>query len=388
MKYLRRMLAIVTNWYSQLGSLVKLAAALTTIIGVGTAAYQVYSTLHDETIRRERITTSMRLAASQLEGKDYALSWDANAKALELAPTDATAQAQQAQIAMAWLDDVRLSSKPGATKFGDISDPLLDSLARRAASPSVRGVELADLKAHIGWARFLKSRDGVTGLHVAEEFDAALKIDPDNMYGHVMRGFLLLWEGGPPEAARADFEKALNSSVNPAYRDQMILSALFNSSNDEHQFAAVNFADRIRKDGRTIDDRSRQRLLWTYEIGIGDIEYLARLSRIMPVQDHIATLDWLLTDQTDRERRQNDSVLKAYFLELAGNNPEALALYQQVVAATAPQTAKRAVELARSGIRRLTEGASGRVGVDCQIDTAKLKRGENVPRRSPGCPRN
>src|SRR5436190_434616 len=54
MKYLERMLAITMRWYSQLGSLVKVAAALTTIIGAGTAAFHVYSLLQDDATRREK----------------------------------------------------------------------------------------------------------------------------------------------------------------------------------------------------------------------------------------------------------------------------------------------------------------------------------------------
>jgi hypothetical protein len=361
-KSLRRLLATAAGWYSQLDSLVKVAAALTTIIGVGTAAFSVYSTFHDEAARRKTVAAYVSEAGSHLNGQDYALSWDANARALKLAPGDPAALAQQARIAMSWLDNIRLSSKPGATEFGDIANPLLDALVQRATSPGIRGVELADIKAHIGWARFLRSRDGVAGLRIAEEFDDALKIDPGNMYGHVMRGFFVLWQGAPPQAARADFEDALNSGVDPPYRDGMILAALFNSSADEYNFAAVDYANRIRKSGRPIDNASRRRLLWFYEIGIGDIEYLNRLSRIIPFEEHIATLDWLAMDETADHRQRNDIVLKAYFLELAGHKPDALALYQQVVAAASPQTANRIVELARSGIRRLTRTSGGTRG--------------------------
>jgi hypothetical protein len=382
---LPQIIAIATRWYSQLGLLVKVAAALTTIIGVGTAAFQVYSTWHDKAARHEQIAASVRLADSQLKGQDYALSWEANAKALELAPTDAAAEGQQARIAMAWLEDVRLSSKSGATKFGDIADPLLDALVRRAGSPAVHGVELANIKAHIGWARFLRSRDGVTGLRIADEFTDALKIDPGNMYGHVMKGFFILWEGGRPEAARGDFDAALRSGIDPTYCDHMILAALFNSNDDEHQFAAVDYANRIRKSNRTIDAESRQRLLWVYEIGLDDIEYLTRLSRVMPLEEHTATLDWLLTDQTDERRRQTDNVLTAYFLELAGKNPEALVLYQQIITTAPPRTGSRAVELAHSGIRRLKQQSSRGRSIDCQAGSAKASRSENLPRSDAEC---
>jgi tetratricopeptide (TPR) repeat protein len=262
--------------------------------------------------------------------------------------------AQQARIAMAWLENVRLSSKPGATTFGDIVVPLQDALVGRATQPAVRGAELADIKAHIGWARFLRSRDGVTGLRISEAFAEALQIDPGNMYGHVMKGFFILWQGGRPQDARADFDAALESPVDPPFRDRMILAALFNSDGDEYRFAAIEYANRIRKGVRTIDPESQRRLLWCYEMGLNDIEYLTRLSRVIPLDEHIAMLDWLLTDLADPQRRGNDNVLRAWFMEQAGQKSEALALYQQLVATTPPQSASRAAELARSGIRRLS----------------------------------
>jgi tetratricopeptide (TPR) repeat protein len=379
---------IVARWYSELGSLVTVAAALTTMIGAGTAAFGVYSTWHDHAVRSQTVAAAVRLADNHLKDHDYALSWGANAKALELAPTDAAALTQQSRIAMAWLEDVRLSSKSGATTFGEIADPLLDALVKYAALPAVHGVELADIKAHIGWARFLRSRDGVTGLRIADEFTDALKSDPDNMYGHVMRGFVILWDGGRPEAARADFDAALKSPVDPPYRDRMILAALFNSTSDDHQFAAVDYANKIRKSGRRIEADSQRRLLWIYEIGLHDTEHLARLSTIIPFDEHIATLDWVLTDQADGPRRQNDDVLKAYFLESAGKNQEALALYRQVLAAESPETPGRVVDLARSGIRRLSPRGSGGNNVGCPSDNTEPKHRGNVPGSNAGCQRN
>jgi tetratricopeptide (TPR) repeat protein len=355
-------IAAVKRWFSQLDTLVKVAAGLTTLVGVGTAAYQGYSAWQEQAVRHRAVAAYVSEASSDLDAQDYSLSWDANAKALKLAPTDPAALAQQTRIAMAWLENVRLSSKSGATTFGDIANPLLDALAQRAASPMVHGVELANIKAHIGWARFLRSRDDVMGLRIAEEFDEAIKIDAGNMYGHVMRGFFILWQGGQPDDAKADFNAALQSDVDPPYRDRMILAALFNSHQDEYQLAAVYYANVIRKSGRPIDAGSRHRLLSLYEMGISDIEYLNRLARTIPFDEHIATLNLIAADQTEEHRQRTDIVLKAYFLELGGKNAEALALYQQVVAATPPQLAGRATDLARSGIRRLTRASGGTRG--------------------------
>lgn len=353
MSKLRHAFVSAQRKFSLLSPLMKVVGALTAIIGLATAIAQVYSAISDHVARREAFASLIKVADTQLHDREYNASWNANVKALEIEPKSAAALAQQARIAMLWLENARLSSKPGAKTFGDITDPLEDVLAQR--STFARGTELADIKAHIGWARFLKSRDGVTGLRILEEFMEALSIDRGNMYAHAMKGFFIIWRGEPVEAARADFDAALQSSVDPDFCDRMILSALTNFHTDAHQFAAVEYANKIRKSGKTIDEELRDRVLWSYEDGLSDLEYLARLARVIPLDEQIANLDWLMKDQT-ADRLRNNRALLAYFMELAGQIPEALALYKQVVE-TSSKSSSRAVGLARSGIRRLSRGS-------------------------------
>jgi tetratricopeptide (TPR) repeat protein len=330
---------------------VKVAAALSTIIGVGTLAYQGYSEWRGSVLQGENVVVAIAVAENQLNARDYASAWDVNAKALEVAPGDKQLQAQQAEIAMAWLRDARLSSKPGATTFGEIANPLLEALLRRTTVPGIRASDLATITAHIGWARFLRSRDGPEP-HIASDFAKALEIDPSNMYAHVMNGFFILWQRGRPDAARADFDAALQSSVNPSFRNGLILQAFFNSSNKYYQFVAVDYANRIRKAGGTIDPRARDQLLTIYEMGMRDARLLVELSHRVPVEESIATLDWALRDQSDGQRRLNDHVLSAMTLELAGRTSEALAAYQQTAATTPPHG--DASDIALAGVLRLS----------------------------------
>jgi tetratricopeptide (TPR) repeat protein len=294
----------------------------------------------------------MELAKSELGDRNYNAAWEANAKALEAAPGNDAARTQQAQIAMRWLEDMRLSSKPGAKTFGDIVEPLEAALARYALSPRLGAAELATVKAHIGWARFLRSRDGVANLRIREEFDEALATDNGNMYGHVLRGFVVLWEGGSVAAARADFDAALESGTNPEFCDRMILAAFGNSHTDEHQLGALDYANRMRKGRRVLGTEAKVQLLFVYEVGLRNPDYLIRLSRAVPPEEHAATLAWLVEGLKSEDRRRNADALRAFFLEKSGDTGEALALYREVVA-TSPDFSTRAGDLARAGIRRL-----------------------------------
>jgi hypothetical protein len=72
-----------------------------------------------------------------------------------------------------------------------VVDPLKSALVRR---PSTHGRERADLHAHIGWSNFLRYRDGRPKTYIGEEFDTAIREDPDNLYGHAMRGFWMSFQ--------------------------------------------------------------------------------------------------------------------------------------------------------------------------------------------------
>ncbi len=349
MTRLKRVLLLAKRKLGKLAPVAKWIGGLSAAIGLATAVAQGYAGINDRVTRHATVAEAVKVADQRLRDLEYDAAWQANGKALATDPSNAAALAQQTIIAMRWLEDARIGSMAGAKTFGDIADPLEDVLSHRATS--ARGPHLADIEAHIGWARFLKSRDGVANLRIREEFDAALAIDGGNMYAHVMRGFFAAWNGAPVAEIRADFDAALQSGADPDYCDRMILSALTNSSAEPYEFAAIEYANKIRRQQKPAGADLRERVLWAYEYGLGDTVYLQKLAAAMPPDEQIATLDWLMAGQ-NAARAGNDSVLRAYFLEAAGQTSQALAIYRQV-AGTTPEVSSRAMGLARSGIHRL-----------------------------------
>jgi hypothetical protein len=337
-----------------LSPMMKVVGALSAILGLAVVAFQIYDTISDRYARHAASASALKLAESELRDREYDAAWNGNVKALAAEPKSADALAQQTRIAMQWLENARASSTPGAKTFSEIAIPLEKALMEHALS--AKGPALATIKAHIGWARFLRSRDGVADLHIIEEFTDALAIDPGNAYAHVMRGFFIIWKGGPVGVARPDFDAAIESGVDPDFCDRMILSALTNFHTDAHRFAAIQYANEMRERKRPIDPDSRERVLWAYEDGLGDAQYLATLVHLLPADTQIANLDWLLTGHTP-ERVHNDRALTAYFLESKGQTEQALAIYKDV-ADSAPESNARAVEFARAAIRRLTHDSS------------------------------
>jgi tetratricopeptide (TPR) repeat protein len=345
------MFVSVRQRLSALSYVTKAIAGASAAVAAVTAIVQGYSAVDDYLSRRGNFRDLVKVADSQLSSGEYNAAFNSNAKALDVEPNDSVALEQRARIAMRWLENVRISSKPDAKTFGDIVDPLEEILIRRSAS--ARGQELADAKAHIGWARFLRSRDGASVPHIMDEFNEAISLDRDNMYAHVMRGFFIVWQREPIENALPDFDAALRSGIDPEFSDRMILAGLTNFDDEADRFAAIAYANKIRKSGRPIDARSINRLLWYYEYGLSDLQYLTRLSEALPLEEHIANLYWLAKNQS-ADRLLNTSVLGGYFLEKAGRRSEALAIYKKAVASSAG-SGSRAVSLAQSGIHRLSK---------------------------------
>jgi hypothetical protein len=299
------------------------------IIGYATSGTNFFLRVDDYLRGRSETRDLIAAADERLRYSDYEEAWRANTKARQLSPRSEEAAVQQARIAMKWLEDVRLSSAAGPQTFSQVVDPLKSALVERLAE--TRGRDRADIHAHIGWANFLRYRDGLKATGVAEEFDEALREDPENMYGHLMRGFWILWNGRPIDDARADLELALRSDVDPAFADGMVMSALINITTDEYMAGAIEFANQIRKTGRNIENDDKRRVLWYYSISLDSPELLNGISKIASAQDHVLTLAWLKKADLSLFDQRVVTYFTAYFLELDSKTEEASRLYAELV---------------------------------------------------------
>ena len=74
---------------------------------------------------------------------------------------------------MAWLDDIR--GDQGPAPFTATVDMLVPVMSRGAVA--AEGPRKADLLAHLGWADFLRWRDGQRGLEPAARYRQAMAVD-------------------------------------------------------------------------------------------------------------------------------------------------------------------------------------------------------------------
>src|SRR5262245_27001799 len=150
--------------------------------------------------RRRQIAELVSSASVQKGSGDFSGAWASLEKASQADPSNRDVQRAQEDLAMAWLE----SGRPGPNaKFFDLTDKVTPVLSRAATSED--RVRRADAFAHLGWADFLRSREGAGGVDPEASYRKALAEDPNNPYAKAMLGHWKLWRGGKLDDARRDF---------------------------------------------------------------------------------------------------------------------------------------------------------------------------------------
>lgn len=198
----------------------------------------------------------------------------------------------QEDLAMAWLES---ASAPGGARFSDTVDPLLPTLTRGVDSTA--GRRKADLLAHVGWAQFLKSRDG-GGEPIDPEplYRQAIEADPANPYAHAHWGHWLAWQRRPLDEATAQFDAALASGRARPYVRSLQLAALQLASTGTSQAAYLAaIADMVRNQ-EPVSAGVRNVVYGLYTRICDDDARLARLRATVPAATHIAVIRALFFD--------------------------------------------------------------------------------------------
>jgi tetratricopeptide (TPR) repeat protein len=195
-------------------------------------------------------------------------------------------------LAMAW---VERASAAGGARFSDTVDPLIPTLTRGADTAA--GRRKADLLAHVGWAQFLKSRDGGAESVDPEPFyRQALEADPSNPYAHAHLGHWLAWKRQPIDDATAHFDAALASGrVRPYVRGvQLAALQLARTGTSQAAYLAA-VADMVRNQ-EPVEPAVRNAVFALYARACDDPERLDRLTAAVAPAAQIAVIRALFFD--------------------------------------------------------------------------------------------
>jgi tetratricopeptide (TPR) repeat protein len=322
---------------SKFSQLLKWVGAFTAILSLGATIVSILKYGYGRMQTKHKVDALLSAEALQLQSHDYAAAWKTLEEAAPLTPGPKVREAR-VSLAMTWLEDVHANENQ---KFSDVTEKL-EPVLTRALAVSPPGTQRADLRAHIGWAYFLASRDGRFDLDPAASYAAAIADDHNNPYAQAMWGHWILWQNCQKISdASGHFASALASSRQEDYVRQLQLAALLNCQNDEAAKETIQVANAMRREQRTIDTWSRDHILGLYYFLAHDwgTAEAIRFINAVPPTEHLATFHWLF-DSLD----PNDSngKLRIYYLavlqEAAGQRNDALTGYRSVLRQVPPHS--------------------------------------------------
>jgi tetratricopeptide (TPR) repeat protein len=266
-------------------------------------ASKVFAEIRD---RQRQVGEWQAMADQQQRAGDFQRAWASLERAAATAsrgsflarlasppePEQQAVQTAQEDLAMAW---VERASAAGGVRFSDTVDPLLPALTRGAETSA--GRRQADLLAHIGWAQFLKSRDGGAEPIDPEPFyRQAIDADPSNPYAHAHWGHWLAWKRRPLEQATAQFDAALTSGRVRPYVRSLQLAALQLASTDASQAAYLAAVADMVRNQEAVEPEVRNTVYRLYARGCHDDERFDRLAAAVPAATQIAVIRALFFD--------------------------------------------------------------------------------------------
>jgi hypothetical protein len=276
------------------------------------------------------VTSLLATGGAQHRSGDYAGAWDTHARAAVLAPRRRDVALAQEQVAMDWLDNIRVTVGRGT--FTDIVDKVQFVLARCAGSGEAR--RAADCLAHQGWGDFLRSREGAGGLDPTQYYRRALQADPGNVYAHTMWGFDLLRSGGAPGEARAHFAQALTAGRARAYVRHLQIAAWLWRRQPAFELEAIRVANDMRANGEAMSpgdaDGSDAWRLWDiYRDRLVSGRPTESFLSALPGPAQIATFRWLFPENRVPADKRNLYLFMLAVLQEHGGEPSAaLATYR------------------------------------------------------------
>jgi hypothetical protein len=276
--------------------------------------------------RADAEVATLSTAAQQLcESGDHALAWERFNEAIKRFPGRPTLSEARADCAMRWLREIRVRDDKGT--FTEIVERALPVLSEAAAT--AHGQRAADLRAHMGWADFLRIREGAGGLDPETHYRKALTEETSNVYANAMWGHYIMTKGGPIADARQRFAAALASGRERAYVRSLQFSAMLYADELAGQIEAARVATDMRKSGEAVDPAMRQRL-WTYVYADGLTSPGRRREFMSMLRDSEApdTFRWLYPEsEVASDRRTQWRFYLASLEEAAGDRAAARSHY-------------------------------------------------------------
>jgi hypothetical protein len=304
----------IAAWVALLAGVLVLAAA-------GAWLWQRHQQqLAQEQAAREREAAELTAAVQLCTSGSHAVGWEQFTLIMTARPDDEAARREREDCGMRWLREMRVVSdkETFSAQVGKIQPVLAQGLARST------GPRRADLRAHLGWAEFLRSRDGVASGDPAGQYQAALAEDPGNVYAHTMWAHYRVWTSGrmDDETRRHYAEAAQATRERPWVRGMQFASAYQHRGLYEY---AVQVASDMRLNAETPTASQRNTLRsYVFDSMVLSARDRAELLARVPGPQLRATYEWLFpAEGVASERSRLDRFSRAWLVAGSGDRARA-----------------------------------------------------------------
>lgn len=325
---------------SRVGAVMKWVGIVTALISCGTALFALIHSASELRDHKRVFGEQLKSGRTQEAAGDFAGAWDSFAHAEAtvadegvfakllggLSAEQREVRAAEQDLAMEWL---RSSRVPEGTQFSTIADKLVGVLTIGVNASS--GPRKADLLAHLGWAYFLKQRDGDETLRPDAEYKEAVAADAKNPYANVYWGHWILWNHGPLSDANGRFAAALSSDRARSVVRHFQLSALANMRSNDTDAAWLRVVSDMQLGGEKADSSLRDEVCNRYAQALQDEELEQRILAQVPATRQIELLQSALQSEGVSEVQKTTlNVALAESLEEAGRSQNALEAWKRI----------------------------------------------------------
>jgi hypothetical protein len=302
-----------------------LAGVLTATLGIAFNLDSLGNLLSDRAQQRSAYAELLATSQQQVIEGTYELAWTGLEKALSLRTSTAwklrgmtsfeDVQLRQADLAMVWLRNIRLVGEK--TTFTSVVERVQPALQREEVRAG--GARKADVVAHLGYAEFLRSRDGQGGLDPEARYREALSLDRSNPFANAMLAHWRLWTGGSVAEAEELFKVALAAQRERAYVRQLQLAAFGNRESGETDVAFLRTLRDMVQGGEKIGEQARSAASAIYYFHSRGSE-IEEILHAMPPAEQLALVRELGAKEGDEDKRTRYDYFAALLEEAAGDS--------------------------------------------------------------------
>ena len=337
------------------------AGYATALIGLGGSLLGGVRWYQDRREHKAENAAKMAAAGGLDRDGQYKAAIESYGAILKDSPLDAAALKGQLKTAMDWSENFHTVLAEGQ-RTSDVAGPDLDEMMAVLNGGLARsaGTEAADVQAHLGWAHWLNQHiaEREFGSAATDNFQAALKADPSNVYANAMLGNYLLLNGGSFGDAVARLNTAIATGKARPFVRQLQMGGLYGMETPGARAEVFKAANNMRKGNEPLEDGWRRRIR-DFCCEPDEDEPNSLKEALTAVRQDEAWQTYLWLDNGVDPRRSDTqrfarAYIEAYLLEANGKKAEALQKYQ-ALQVTLKGTFSILVEPVNNAVKRLSQ---------------------------------